>query len=29
MDIITWTVTFAGAAFLTVGFMQILEVLER
>lgn len=29
MDVITWVVTLAGAAFLTVAFMQILEVLER
>jgi hypothetical protein len=29
MDIITWIVTLAGAAFLTVCFMQIMEVLER
>lgn len=29
MDIITWVVTLAGAACLTVSFMQIVEVLER
>jgi hypothetical protein len=29
MDTITWIVTLAGAAFLTVSFMQIVEVLER
>ena len=29
MDIITWIVTFAGAAFLSICFMQVVEVLER
>ena len=29
MDTITWIATLARAPFLTVSFMQIMEVLER
>ena len=29
MDVITWIVTIAGSAALAIGFMQIVEVLEK